>query len=106
MRVCMPNQRLFYCALDCPGAQDDPCPPGGYALPHISHWGFKRGIHCGSGGGAITAGVEGRTGHAVEHAIGKKERTARFARSSLAAMERSRGVRRQARSVALSYVAM
>ncbi|CAM9285029.1 unnamed protein product, partial [Pylaiella littoralis] len=50
VRSRVPDRRLFYCALDHPGAQDDPCPPGGRSLPHISHWGFQ-GWRVGGGGG-------------------------------------------------------
>lgn len=41
VRVRMPHQHLLYCALDHPGALDDPCPPGEHPLPHIGHWNFR-----------------------------------------------------------------
>lgn len=41
VRERMPQGRLFYCALDHPGALDDPCQSGMAPLPHIGHWGFR-----------------------------------------------------------------
>ncbi|CAM9399400.1 unnamed protein product [Hapterophycus canaliculatus] len=88
VRIRTPDQRLFYCALDHPGAQDDPCVDGARLLPHISHWGFHHGPAGGDGGGGIKRG-EGvgcvdREGETVGDAIDRQERIACFARSSLA----------------------
>ena len=99
MRARVPDRRLFYCALDHPGAQSDPCPPGGRPLPHISHWGFQRapvgsgdgggdgsGVPSCSGGGEAVGAGRG-AGEAVGAAIERHERTACFARSSLAFLQ-------------------
>lgn len=99
MRARVPDRRLFYCALDHPGAQADPCPPGGRPLPHISHWGFQQ-----APGGANRGGCDGRgqrgcserdeatgegrgAGGTVGDAMERHERTACFARSSLAFLQ-------------------
>lgn len=85
VRARAPNQRLFYCALDHPGAQDDPCVPGGRVLPHIGHWGFRPLF---VGGGGWIGGGGGNVAHAAE----RLERTACFARSSLAFLQYGGGV--------------
>lgn len=80
----MPNQRLFYCALDFPGAQDDPCPLEGIPLPHIGHWGFRPLLI------ARGAGIRGEGElHMVrvEERVERFERTACNARSSLAFLQ-------------------
>eukprot|EP00752_Nemacystus_decipiens_P009775 g8730.t1 len=94
VRARVPDRRLFYCALDHPGAQDDPCPHDGRSLPHISHWGFQRvrfgqtaGVGAGGGGGGGVVGVLGSTGETVGDAVERQERTACFARSSLAFLQ-------------------
>lgn len=114
MRARVPDRRLFYCALDHPGAQDDPCPPEGRPLPHISHWGFQQALFRKAGGGggggssrggsrgvggsaggiraAREAGVVAGTivdgaGETVGDAVERQERTACFARSSLAFLQ-------------------
>eukprot|EP00903_Cladosiphon_okamuranus_P013372 g12462.t1 len=107
LRARVPDRRLFYCALDHPGAQDDPCPPGGRSLPHISHWRFqgelfgKVGGGDGGGGGGggggssgdsivgrdCVADTVGSTWETVGDAVERQERTACFARSSLAFLQ-------------------
>ncbi|CAN0584234.1 unnamed protein product, partial [Laminaria digitata] len=95
VRARRPDGRLFYCALDYPGAQDEPsCLPGGRgALAHISHWGF-RPVLCGThAGGGEGRGVGGGGGgiiyrqEVVGDAVERQERTACFARSSLAFLQ-------------------
>ncbi|CAM9294982.1 unnamed protein product [Ectocarpus sp. 12 AP-2014] len=94
VRARVPDRRLFYCALDHPGAQDEPCPPGGRSLPHISHWGFH-GVLADSGLGGREGempGVRDRAGETVGDALERQERTACFARSSLAFLQYGDGV--------------
>ncbi|CBN74590.1 hypothetical protein Esi_0030_0125 [Ectocarpus siliculosus] len=94
VRARVPDRRLFYCALDHPGAQDEPCPPGGRSLPHISHWGFHGVLaDSGLGGGeGEVPGVRDRAGETVGDALERQERTACFARSSLAFLQYGGGV--------------
>ncbi|CAM9538106.1 unnamed protein product [Ectocarpus sp. 8 AP-2014] len=94
VRARVPDRRLFYCALDHPGAQDEPCPPGGRSLPHISHWGFHGVLaDSGLGGGeGEVPGVGDRAGETVGDALERQERTACFARSSLAFLQYGGGV--------------
>lgn len=94
------NGTLFYCALDYPGAQDDPCPPDGRrSWPHIGHWGFRPPL-CGGGAGGRLAGgtsrgrVENGGQEMVGAAVDRLERTACFARSSLAFLQYGGGVKR------------
>ncbi len=99
MRARVPDRRLFYCALDHPGAQADPCPPGGRPLPHISHWGFQQapgGANGGGGSGGEQRGCsgghevagEGRgAGETVGDAMERHEKMVCFARSSLAFLQ-------------------
>ena len=98
-----PDQTLFYCALDHPGAQDQlSCLPGGRRvfLPHISHWGFRPllcgthrgGARGGNGGAKVVGPGVGRGGEThrrelVGDAVERHERTACFARSSLAFLQ-------------------
>lgn len=70
VRARVPNQRLFYCALDYRGAQE----PGADETPHIIHWGFQRAALF-SGGGS---------GEAVRNALARQQRLADSARRSLA----------------------
>lgn len=100
VRARVPDRRLFYCALDHSGAQDDPCPQG-RSLPHISHWGFQRALFgkADGGGGSsldddgaaagarVVGAVDGTTGETVGDAVERQERTACFARSSLAFLQ-------------------
>lgn len=94
----MPNQRLFYCSLDYPGAQDDPCPLGGVPLPHIGHWGFRPLLADGGGDGkAVWGGKGGVSEVSVAERAQKLERTARCARSALAFLRYGGGGQRSLR---------
>ncbi|CAN0095368.1 unnamed protein product [Sphacelaria rigidula] len=99
----MPNQRLFYCSLDYPGAQIDPCPPGGVPLPHIGHWGFRPLLDgsgsAGSDRGGRVAGLQEWTSRAmsVSARVEKLERNARGAQRALAFLQYGGGARRSIR---------
>lgn len=100
VRARTPDGALFYCALDYPGAQDDPCPGGGsrWSLPHIGHWGFRPPLVGGKGEGVqqLTGASRGDGGgggaEMVGLAVDRLERTACFARSSLAFLQYGGGV--------------
>ena len=105
VRARAPDGRLFYCALDHPGAQDDPCSSEGRSLPHISHWGFQqlpRGEAAAAASGSAAgsgvarervAGAVGSMGKTVGDAVERQERTVCFSRSSLAFLQYGGGGR-------------
>lgn len=99
----MPNQRLFYCSLDFPGSQTDPCPPGGAPLPHIGHWGFRPLLDgTGSAGSDRSGGVPGLEdwtpgSMSVSARAEQFERNARGARRALAFLQYGGGGRRNMR---------
>lgn len=92
LRARTPGGHLFYCSLDHAGTDSEwAVMDGDQPLPHIGHWGF-RPLH-GVGGNSTNddgneedlSGAWGRGGgEAVADAVERLERTARYAKISLA----------------------
>lgn len=92
LRARTPGGHLFYCSLDQVGTDSESAVvDGDQPLPHIGHWGF-RPLH-GAGGNSTSdggneedlSGAWGRgKGEAVADAVERLERTARYAKMSLA----------------------
>lgn len=90
VRVRAPNQKLYYCALDYVGAQDEQL--ASWALPHIGHWDARPLFVHGVSETEDDAAWKGAGAEKVGDAIERLEKAACFARSSLAFLRYGGGV--------------